>query len=274
MKEKGLSLRRSCALVKSKPSNILYKMRVRDDAAIMARIKTLAQKHKRFGYRRVYIELQKAGEIINHKKVFRLWQIMKLSLPKKRPRKKMVKTAANGLQSQFRNHVWTYDFMFDRLNNGRKIKVLMLQDEFTREGIAIKISDKIRAEDLQCILCEAFRKRGAPLFIRSDNGPEFVEKSLKKWLKFHGTETIHIEPGHPWQNGKCESFNSKARDEFFNMEVFLSMREAQVKAEIWRNYYNKERPHSSLGYLTPDEFARLATTPRSAPLHSSSSPGT
>lgn len=164
--------------------------------------------------------------------------------------------------------------MFDRLNNGRKIKVLMLEDEFTREGIAIRIADKMKADDLQCILCEAFKERGAPLFIRSDNGSEFIEKNLKQRLKAHGTGTVHIEPGKPWQNGKAESFNSKARDEFFNMEIFLSIREAQVKAEMWRNYYNKERPHSSLGYMTPEEFARRPSPPHSAALHLSSTAGT
>lgn len=151
------------------------------------------------------------------------------------------------------NHVWTYDFMFDALHNGRRLKVLTVEDEFTREGLAIKVDKSIKAKDVICTLLDLFSKRGAPMYLRSDNGPEFIEKSLKRWLAQNGTDTIHIEPGKPWQNGFIESFNSKVRDEFLNMEVFYTLAEAQVKTEIWRQEYNRIRPHSSLGYQTPEE---------------------
>ena len=151
------------------------------------------------------------------------------------------------------NHVWTYDFMFDALYNGRRVKILTLEDEFTREGLAIKVDTSIKAKDIICVLADLFSERGAPMYLRSDNGPEFIEKALKGWLADNGTDTIHIEPGKPWQNGFIESFNSKLRDEFLNMEVFYTLAEAQVKAEIWRLEYNGIRPHSSLKYQTPEE---------------------
>lgn len=151
------------------------------------------------------------------------------------------------------NHVWTYDFMFDALHNGRRLKVLTVEDEFTREGLAIKVDKSIKAKDVICTLLDLFSERGAPMYLRSDNGPEFIEKTLKRWLAQNGTETIHIEPGKPWQNGFIESFNSKVRDEFLNMEVFYTLAEAQVKTEIWRQEYNRIRPHSSLKYQTPYE---------------------
>ena len=152
------------------------------------------------------------------------------------------------------NHVWSYDFMFDALHNGRRLKVLTVEDEFTREGLAIKVDKSIKAKDVICTLVDLFSERGAPMYLRSDNGPEFIEKTLKRWLAQNGTDTIHIEPGKPWQNGFIESFNSKVRDEFLNMEVFYTLAEAQVKTEIWRQEYNRIRPHSSLKYKTPEEY--------------------
>ena len=143
--------------------------------------------------------------------------------------------------------------MFDALHNGRRLKVLTVEDEFTREGLAIKVDKSIKAKDVICTLLDLFSERGAPMYLRSDNGPEFIEKTLKRWLAQNGTDTIHIEPGKPWQNGFIESFNSKVRDELFNMEVFYTLAEAQVKTEMWRQEYNRIRPHSSLKYQTPEE---------------------
>ena len=169
------------------------------------------------------------------------------------------------------NHVWSYDFMFDALQNGRRLKVLTVQDEFTREGLAIKVDKSIKAKDVICTLLDLFSERGAPMYLRSDNRPEFIEKALKKWLVKNGTDTIYIEPGKPWQNAFIESFNSKVRDEFFNMEVFYTLAEVQVKAEIWRLEYNSIRPHSSLKYQTPEEcrqgfFAGLNSVKVESPL--------
>jgi len=164
--------------------------------------------------------------------------------------------------------------MFDALDNGRRLKILTLEDEFTREGLAVKIDKSIKAQDVVCVLADVFSERGAPMYLRSDNGSEFVEKTLKKWLTQNGTDTIHIEPGKPWQNGFIESFNSKVRDEFLNMEVFYTFAEARVKAEIWRQEYNRVRPHSSLNYRTPTEsrldfFAGLKSGILQAPVPAS-----
>jgi len=161
--------------------------------------------------------------------------------------------------------------MFDALHNGRRLKILTLEDEFTREGLAIKVDKSIKAKDIICVLADVFSERGAPMYLRSDNGSEFIENALKKWLVINGTDTIHIEPGKPWQNGFIESFNSKVRDEFLNMEVFYTLAEAQVKAEIWRQEYNGIRPHSSLRYQTPEEcrqgfFAGLKSVTMESPL--------
>lgn len=271
MHEKGLSLRRSCALIGFERSSLYYTARPRDDSELIEKLKAIAKRFKRFGYRRAHALIVRSGEIVNHKRVYRLWRLLCLCLPRKRPRKKPIRRDPIPMLAECPNHVWTYDFMFDALHNGRRLKILTLQDEFTREGLAIKVDKSIKARDIICVLADLFSERGAPMYLRSDNGPEFIEKALKKWLTQNGTDTIHIEPGKPWQNGFIESFNSKVRDEFLNMEVFYTLAEARVKAEIWRRDYNGIRPHSSLKYQTPmeyrqDFFAGLKSVTIQAPL--------
>lgn len=253
MHGKGLSLRRSCALIGLERSSLYYKRRAEDDRALCEKLKAIAQRFKRFGYRRAHALIVWSGEIVNHKRIYRLWRLLGLCLPRKRPRKKPKRRDPIPMLAECPNHVWCYDFMFDALHNGRRLKILTLEDEFTREGLAIKVDRSIKAKDIICILADLFSERGAPMYLRSDNGPEFIEKALKEWLVRNGTDTIHIKPGKPWQNGFIESFNSKVRDEFLNMEVFYTLAEAQVKAEIWRLEYNGIRPHSSLKYQTPEE---------------------
>jgi len=250
----GLSLRRSCALIGFERSSLYYKARPRDDRELCEKLKAIAQRFKRFGYRRAHALIVRSGEVVNHKRIYRLWRLSGLCLPRKRPRKKSKRRDPIPMLAECPNHVWTYDFMFDALHNGRRLKVLTVEDEFTREGLAIKVDKSIKANDVICTLADLFSGRGAPMYLRSDNGPEFIEKTLKRWLAQNGTDTIHIEPGKPWQNGFIESFNSKVRDEFLNMEVFYTLAEAQVKTEIWRREYNEIRPHSSLKYQTPEEY--------------------
>jgi putative transposase len=254
MHEKGLSLRRSCALIGFERSSLYYRARPRDDSELSEKLKAIAKRFKRFGYRRAHALIVRSGEIVNHKRIYRLWRLLSLCLPRKRLRKKPRRRDPIPLLAECPNHVWTYDFMFDALHNGRRLKILTLEDEFTREGLAIKVDKSIKAKDIICVLADLFSERGAPMYLRSDNGPEFIEKALKKWLTQNGTDTIHIEPGKPWQNGFIESFNSKVRDELLNMEVFYTLAEARVKAEIWRREYNGIRPHSSLKYQTPMEY--------------------
>jgi len=235
-------------------SSLYYKARPQDDREMCEKLKAIAKRFKRFGYRRVHALIVRSGEIVNHKRIYRLWRLLCLCLPRKRPRKKPKKRDPIPMLAECPNHVWTYDFMFDALQNGRRLKILTLEDEFTREGLAIKVDKSIKAKDIICVLVDLFSERGAPMYLRSDNGPEFIEKALKKWLTQNGTDTIHIEPGKPLQSGFIEGFNSKLRDEFLNMEVFYTLAEARVKAEIWRREYNGIRPHSSLKYQTPMEY--------------------
>ena len=268
----GLSLRRSCALIGLERSSLYYKTRPQDDRELCEKLKAIAQRFKRFGYRRAHALIVRSGEMVNHKRIYRLWRLQGLCLPRKRPRKKATRRDPIPLVAECPNHVWTYDFMFDALHNGRRLKLLTLEDEFTREGLAIKVDKSIKAKDIICVLANLFSERGAPLYLRSDNGPEFIEKALTRWLVKNGTDTIHIERGKPWQNGFIESFNSKLRDEFLNMEVFYTLAEVQAKAEIWRLEYNVIRPHSSLQYQTPEEcrqgfFAELNSVTIQKPLH-------
>ncbi len=254
LNSRGVSVRRGCALTGLARSSYYYHAHPRDDSFTCARLAAIAEQRKRFGYRRAHALLVRDGEVINKKRVHRLWRELGLQLPRKRPRKKRVRRDPIPMLAECPDHVWTYDFLFDAQDKGRRLKILTLEDEFTREGLAIEVDHSIKSRDLICVLADLLGKRGPPMYIRSDNGPEFIASNLKKWLNQKGTDTIHIEPGRPWQNGFIESFNSRLRDEFLNMEVFYSLREAQVKAEMWRRDYNEDRPHSSLSYQTPVEY--------------------
>ncbi len=154
------------------------------------------------------------------------------------------------------NEVWTYDFVFDRDAAGRRLKLLTLMDEFTREGLAIRVGRSFKATQVKKVLAEVGAKHGFPKFLRSDNGSEFIAAIVKEFLAENNIKAAYIEPGSPWQNGKGESFNGKFRDECLRMEIFGNWREAEVIAEQWRKFYNLERPHSSLSYQTPNEFRR------------------
>lgn len=257
-KDRGLSVRRVSALVGLQRSTYYYAPHPRDDSTLAARLNEIAANEKRYGYRRAWDAVNKGvfgdGERINKKRVLRVWRQQGLCLPRSRKRKrKKMKGASLPVKAECPNHVWTYDFMSDTLANGRRIKILTVEDEYTREGLAIHVAYGITADDLICILADLFERYGPPAFIRSDNGPEFIAEKLKAWLARRGTQTLYIDAGCPWQNGFIESFNSKVRDEHLNMEIFLTLREAQVKTEMWRRKYNTKRPHMSLNYRTPEQ---------------------
>lgn len=154
------------------------------------------------------------------------------------------------------NHVWTVDFVQDRLSRGSSIRLLTVLDEFTRESLCIRVERRLKSEDVRLTLEVLFRDYGIPMYLRSDNGSEFIAACLQDWLTEQGTRPLFIDPGSPWQNGKCESFNGRFRDECLNMEWFDSLKEAQVVIEAWRHYYNQERPHSALKYQSPHQFIR------------------
>ena len=257
LKAMKVSERRSCQFVGISRHGMCYETR-RSDRALVERLKTIAEKHPRYGYRRACVLLRRDGEEVNHKRVHRVWREAGLSLPLRRPRRKRAGTSALTCSHAIRpNHVWTYDFVFDRCANGQQIKLLTVVDEYTRESLAIHVATSIKSRTVIEVLSRLIVERGAPIYLRSDNGSEFTAARVKEWLKEKGIETLYIEPGSPWQNALGESFNGRLRDECLNVEWFKNRREAAVIVGIWRRHYNEERPHSSLDYRTPGEFSAL-----------------
>lgn len=240
-------------------SRLSYRKRLNPEKEhLRARIKDLALRHPRYGYRRIWAMLKRERLVVEIKVVHRIWKQEKLAVsPAKRKRKRQ-----RGPQlpyppkASYPNHVWTYDFMQDQLANGKKIRLLNIVDEFSRECFAIEVRRSMGAKDVLACLMKTMGLYGIPRFIRSDNGSEFIEKGLRAWLESQGTTTLYVRPGSPWENGKCESFNGKFRDEFLNREIFASLAQIQIQAEWWRQYYNTERPHSALEYQTPNEFRK------------------
>lgn len=229
--------------------------RLIEEEALKAEIRRLAHKHPRFGYRRIHVLLERLGWQVNVKRVRRIWSEEGLQVKKKRRRRR--KRGLSVLipeQAKSPGHVWTVDFVEDRLSRGGKIRLLTVLDEFTRESLCIRVERRLRSEDVRLTLEVLFQDYGIPLYLRSDNGSEFIAHCLQGWLETQGTRPLFIEPGSPWQNGKCESFNGRFRDECLNMEWFDNLKEAQVVIEGWRDYYNTERPHSALNYLSPHMF--------------------
>lgn len=235
------------------------------DAPVIEAMKRLSGQYTRYGYRRIRIFLGREGHQMSCSRAERLWRKAKLQLPAKRRRKRVASSRPRPLPPRAANHVWAYDFVFDACANGQQIKCLSVVDEFTRECLAIDVAGSIRSARVIEILGRLMSDRGAPAFIRSDNGPEFVSIAILKWLTENKIETAHIEPGKPWQNGTNESFNGRLRDECLNVEWFRTRREARVLIEAWRQHYNAVRPHMSLNYLTPIEFSRQHHYPQ--PIH-------
>ena len=225
-----------------------------DEEALTADIIRLASRYGRYGYRRITAMLRTEGWTVNAKRVERIWRREGLKVPQKQPKRGRLwlnDGSCIRLRPEHPNHVWSYDFVEGRTHNGRKFRMLNIIDEFTRECLAIRIGRKLNPTDVIDTLSDLFILRGVPGHVRSDNGPEFIAKVVREWIVAVGAKTAFIEPGSPWENGYCESFNSKLRDELLNGEIFYSLAEAKVIIEAWRRYYNTERPHSSLGYKPP-----------------------
>lgn len=251
----GCSERRICRALGISRSAVRYTPQPRDDeAALTGSIVQLAGQYGRDGYRRIHGLLRNHGWSISHGRVMRIWQREGLKVPQKQPKRSRLwlnDGSCIRLRPQRRNHVWSWDFVFDRTDDGRAIKLMVVIDEFTRECLAIHVARRIRARDAIDVFADLMTVHGIPEHIRSDNGPEMVAKQLREWLARLGTQTIYITPGSPWENGYCESFNGKLRDEMLNGEIFYTLREAQVLIERWRVFYNTKRPHSALGYRPP-----------------------
>ena len=230
-----------------------------DEEALLKAIHQKVGAHPRYGCRRITQLLKETGWKVNYKRIHRLWKQEGLRVPQKKRKRRYIGKGANACDKRFSvkmNDVWTLDFIYDRLISGRQIRCLAIVDEYTRENLCLKLGHSISGEDVITELNELIKKRGIPTCIRSDNGPEFISKKVKEWLEAVKIEPLFVEPGAPWQNGYIEGFNSRFRDEFLNMEHFSTVREAQQLALKWQKEYNEKRPHSSLNYQTPNQFAK------------------
>lgn len=265
-----VSERRACQTIEQPRSTQRYELQPRDDeVALVKRMRQLARQRPRFGYRRIGALLRREEWSASPMRVYRLWRREGLKVPQKRRKKRALgrsEHACHILRVEHRNHVWCWDFAFDRTTAGTTLKWLSIIDEHTRECLTLKVARGITAEDVIDTLAELFAMHGVPRCIRSDNGPEFIAQAIQKWLAQVGVQTLYIAPGSPWENGYAESFNSRLRDEFLAMEWFESCNVARRRTAAWREDYNHHRPHSSLGYVTPSEFAAgcVASTPRLA----------
>ena len=257
-KQNRCSQRHACVVIGLPRSLARYITKCRkDEAELIKKIHKLAIRHSRYGYRRITVLLRREGFRVNKKRVHRIWKSEGLGLPRRRPkRRRMGSTGGIVNKAEYPNHVWSYDFVEDRTERGGKLRILVIIDEYTRECLAIRVEPSIPASVVTRVLEWLFLTRGVPKYIRSDNGPEFIAKAVCQWLESSGCKTLFINPGSPWENGYIESFNDKLRDECLNREIFRNGREAQAIVENWRGEYNNYRPHSSLDYLTPAEFAR------------------
>lgn len=262
-KRHALSERRACKLTGQSRSTQRYEtVKASDEDALTQDIRALSLKHPRFGYRRITALLRAAGWGVNRKRVHRLWKKMGLKVYQRRRKRRRVGQSSNSSQKSratHKDHVWSYDFVADQTEDGKRLKTLVVVDEFTRECLAIETWRSFPAHQVKKVLSKLFKSGRMPEHIRSDNGPEFIETALRKWFKDIGIKTLFIEPGSPWENAYVESFNARLRDELLDRELFSSLLEAKIKMRRYQNHYNEERPHSSLGYLTPRAFAERAS---------------
>ncbi len=252
----GVSERRACKVLdQSRSTQRRTLLLPSDEKQLTGDIIALATRYGRYGYRRITALLNNEyGWRVNHKRVERIWRQEGLKVPKKQPKRKRL-WLNNGscirLRPEHKDHVWSYDFVMTRTSDGRAFRMLNIIDEYTRECLSILVKRKITSQDVIDRLFELFIMKGIPEHIRSDNGPEFTAKAIRRWLNRIGVKTLFIEPGSPWENGYIESFNGKLRDELLNREIFTTLIEAKVLIEQWRKEYNHIRPHSSLGYRPP-----------------------
>ena len=251
----GVSERRACLTLhqhrstqRKVPQGPSDEQRLTDD------IVELARHYGRYGYRMVAGLLNTSGWHVNHKRVERIWRREGLKVPQKQPKKGRLwlnDGSCVRLRPERPGHVWSYDFVQDKTHDRRTYRTLNIINEFTREALMIRVARKLNSTDVVDALTDLFILRGPPAFIRSDNGPEFVAQKVRDWIAAVGAKTAFIEPGSPWENGYCESFNARFRDELLNGEIFYTLREAQIIIEQWRRHYNTVRPHSALVYRPP-----------------------
>jgi len=270
-----ISERRACRALGVPRSTHRYVGSERErEGELLLRIRALARENPRYGYRRIRALLEREGWAVNLKRVHRLWRREGLKVPQRQRKRRRLGWSENGCvrrRAERPGHVWSYDFIHDQTADGRGLKILPVVDEFTRECLTIEVERSLTAGEVASTLEYLFEMRGEPEFIRSDNGPEFIAEAVQGWLRRRGAKTLYIAPGSPWENAYSETFNSRLRDELLDREMFETLKEAKVILEDHRLDYNHRRPHSSLGYRTPAEFAAaqirpgVATLPQAAP---------
>ena len=261
-RDKGVTERHACRLVGQWRTTQRYQpTQSNDEDRLTQSIVALASQYGRFGYRRITALLKQAGWKVGKDRVQRIWRREGLKVPAKhKPRGRLWLNDGSciRLRPERRNHVWSYDFVEARTHDGRSLRLLVMIDEFTRECLAIRVARRLNSAHVIELLGDCMLEYGVPEYVRSDNGAEMTARRVKQWLASVGTKPLFIEPGSPWENGYCESFNGKFRDECLNGEIFYSLKEAQVVIEQWRKFYNEVRPHSSLGYRAPAPVAWIA----------------
>ena len=264
-----VSERRACRVLGQPRNTQRYQARRPDDEPQLLReMRALARRRPRFGAERIHQLLVQRDWKVNEKRVHRLWKQEHMQVPRKQHRRRRLPGGSeHGCvrhRAEHKDHVWSYDFLTDRTEDGRQLRLLAVIDEYTRECLAIEVDRSFTAHDVIGVLQYLFAVRGTPQHIRSDNGPEFVAKAVQNWLDQAGVQTLFIAKGSPWENGYVESFNGTLRDELLNREIFLSLEEARWVIDRWRLDYNHHRIHSSLGYQTPAAYAAGCVLPSPA----------
>ncbi len=253
--ELRVSERRACRILGQARSTQRHGPCVtKEEERLAKQIVELASRYGRYGYRRITAMLRREGWKVNHKRVERIWRMEGLKVPKRQPKRGRLwlnDGSCIRLRPEYKDHVWSYDFVVAWTSDGKAFRILNILDEYTRECLGVLVRRRITSQDVLEQLYWLFLVRGTPGYIRSDNGPEFTAKAVREWLHRLGVKTLFIEPGSPWENGYIESFNGKLRDELLNREMFTTLLEAQILIEGWRKEYNQVRPHSSLGYRPP-----------------------
>jgi len=270
-----VSERRACKVLNQPRNAQRYEAQPRDDEPkLIERMRALARQRPRFGYRRIGALLRREAWRASDTRVLRLWRQEGLKVPQKKRKRRRLGASANGCdrrRAEHKDHVWCWDFVFDRTASGSPLKWLSIVDEYTRECLTLKVARSITSQDVIDTLAELFAMRGVPRCIRSDNGPEFIARAIREWLTQVDVQTLYVEPGSPWENGYAESFHSRVRDEFLALEIFDNLRAARELTAAWREDYNHRRPHGSLGYQTPAEFAAAGCVPAGLPPEESTS---
>lgn len=255
MRELKVSERRACKTIGQIRSTQRYIAKINpEQEQLEKRVVEVASEFGRYGYRKVTDIINTEGFSVGRDRVYSIWCREGLKVPQKQPKRSRLWLADGScirLRPEFKNHVWSYDFVSEQTHDGRKFKILNIIDEHTRECLASHVARRIRSQDVILVLADLFLKHGIPKHIRSDNGPEFIAKKLVTWIKGLEIQPLFIQPGSPWENGYCESFNGKMRYEFLNGEIFYSLLEAKILIERWRTIYNTKRPHNSLGGKPP-----------------------